>query len=413
MSRVDRLFVVDPVRHDRRGHHWHFAEGVLREAERRNFEPRFFVARSAGGRPLPGPGFHPVFRHGLYRPVTGDRNETIETDYRIGGAAFCEDLAGCPEFDPGARDLIVIPTASLRSVGGIAKWRAATGCATPVVFFFHFLLPFGLDLMADGAGKYIAREAGREIRDSLALGPFLFTASSPHLASTLTAATGCDVSIAPLPLWYDLAETAKTTDPALKNHRDPTIAFVGELRREKGGHLLPDVIAHFDNADPAVGFVVQAGVAEAGLLESLDSMRTRGSVRIVREMLSEQQYRELIEGASAIVLPYDRKRYLDRTSGAFAFAAAAGRPCVVPDGTWMADKINAGWASGTVYRGSSATDVATAVVDTIERLPDLSKAAQECAMRWHAQESGTAFLQSLFDWAASAEDRQGSSAPRR
>jgi glycosyltransferase involved in cell wall biosynthesis len=403
MSAVDRIFVVDPVRHDRRGHHWHFAEGVLREAADKEFAVKFFVAKSAAGRTMPGPGFQPVFRHGLYRPVTGDRNESLETDYRLGSAAFRDDLLACAAFDPGPRDLILVPTASIRNVGGVAAWRAATGNRTPVAFFFHFLLPDTLRLDSGSEGRAIAREAGQALLKSESAAPFLITTANATLAHELADAMRLKVHAAPLPLWYDLAVPSARSVGLAAESASPVVAFVGELRKEKGGDLLPSIIQAVSRSDTNPHFIVQAGIAEDGLLQALAPLEKRGLASIVREILSEGAYLKLIENASIILLPYDRERYRSRTSGAFAFAVAHERPCIVPDQTWMAEKITAGYASGAIYSGDSVEKITAALAQGLKDLPTLTAAAHACAPRWQSHESGSAFIEMLLRWVADSK----------
>lgn len=399
MSAVDRIFVVDPVRHDRRGHHWHFAEGVLREATVMGFAAQFFVAKSAAGRKMPGAGFHPIFRHGLYRPVTGERSESLETDYRLGSAAFRDDLLACAAFDPGPRDLILVPTASFRNVGGLAAWRAATGNRTPMAFFFHFLLPDSLRLDSGSEGRAIAREAGQALIETEQTAPFIVTTASTTLAGELGDAMGFTVHAAPLPLWYDLAVPSAKPIGLAAGSKTPVIAFVGELRKEKGGHLLPSIVQATKRSGANSHFIVQAGVADDGLLQALAPLEKRGVVSIVREILSEGGYLRLIDDASLILLPYDRDQYRSRTSGAFAFAAARARPCIVPDQTWMAETITASHASGITYSGNSVERIVAALVQSLETLPTLANAAQAYAGRWQNLESGSAFIEMLLRWA--------------
>jgi glycosyltransferase involved in cell wall biosynthesis len=394
---IERLFVVDPVRHDRRGHHWHFAEGALREATRAGFSVRFFVARSAAGRPLPGPDIHPVIRQGLYLPVTGDREESFETDYGVGGMTLRDDLLGCAAFDPGARDLILVPTASLRTVAGLVAWRAATGSPTPVAFLFHDILPEGASLAAETPAAAMARRAGTALRESGARS--LVGATNRTLADELAAALGIEVPVLPQPHWYELDDPAASPVAPPAPDGVPTVAFLGELRRDKGGHLLPAIAARLHKAGPPARLVAQAGFAEPGLAEQMRKAAHAGAAATIERHLSNAEFARLIRDAALLLLPYERARYRARISGPFAFAVAAGRPSIVPDETWMAAEIAAGRAAGIAYAGDSAEAVGDAIAAALRDLPALTRAAEARAAAWRA-DNGSALIERLVNWAS-------------
>lgn len=398
MSQIDRLFVADPVRHDRRGHHWHFAEGALREAAQRSLESRFFVAQAAAGRALPDGNFHPVFRHGLYRTVSGAPAETVEEDVAQGSDAIRDDLLAATAFDPDASTLVVVPTATLRNLAGFLKWRGATQSTAPLSFLFHDILPHGTDL-STGPGSAIATD----IRERLSQqgGRVLVGATNEALARDLASAFGRDVPVLPQPHWYDLAEP--TAEPV---YRPPgrgilTIAFLGELRREKGGHLLPEIAELVRRTGYRMRLVVQAGFAEPTLGEPLHALQKHGDVDLIGRHLSNAEFVRFIQDSPLMLLPYDRAQYRARISGPFSFAAAWGRPCIVPDGTWMAEQIESGRAAGVVYAGSTPQAIADGVGRAIESLTRLTREANQRATAWRL-DNGTALFDRLTGWAAHA-----------
>lgn len=398
MSAVDRIFVVDPVRHDRRGHHWHFAEGALREAADQSFVVQFFVAKSAAGRKMPGPGFHPIFRHGLYRPASGDRHESLETDYRLGSAAFRDDLLACASFDPGPGDLILVPTASFRNLGGLAVWRAATGNRTPLAFLFHDVLPEGTVLAGGSPAAAVAHRAGEALRAGGRAAPVRVGATNPALATQLSEAFDIDVPVLPLPHWYDLEPPSDRAVYRPQDRDTVSIAFLGELRRDKGGHLLPSIADLMRKNDKRLRLVAQAGFAEDTLMAPLQAMAQQGHVDLVSRHLSNPDFARFIRDSPLMLLPYQRDRYVSRISGPFAFAVAAGRPCIVPDGTWMSGEIEAGRAAGIAYSSDTPQAIADAIKCAVEILPALTAAATERAATWQRND-GTALIAGMIEWA--------------
>ena len=62
-------------------------------------------------------------------------------------------------------------------------------------------------------------------------------------------------------------------------------------------------------------------------------------VTLLEDELSINQYEELLDRASLVLLPYQTLYYHSQTSGVFAEAIGRGIPVVVPRGTWMARQV--------------------------------------------------------------------------
>jgi glycosyltransferase involved in cell wall biosynthesis len=123
------------------------------------------------------------------------------------------------------------------------------------------------------------------------------------------------------------------------------VSYLGDVREEKGIHLLPKLIAvtrskGFSEAD--VQFRVQANlplsVTSARVIRAkkqLINLQGKG-LAILDGPFSSDAYNRLICSSDIILIPYCKKNYQARSSGIFAEALAAGVPTVYPKGTWMA-----------------------------------------------------------------------------
>jgi len=401
MSKIARLFVIDPLPLGDAGHHQHFIAGTVNDAGRLGFDPIFLVGRSRNGIASPDRRFHEIFRHYLYKPLSNDPENGPLIDLSQGSDAFCQDLAILRTMSPRQDDLIFLPSASARTLAGLAKWRIATNFPSPLAALFHHVVPPSLDLTPNSLGHRIFRIAGELLQETKSIGPYFIAATNSQLAKNLTAALEIATNVVPQPHWYDLVSPSAEAVYQPRNSNFVPVASVGVLRRAKGGHLLPEVAKLLRQSGCPARLVVQASAGERQLIEQLSEMEIRGELDLVRNELPESQFIRLIRDAALILLPYDPIRYRTRISGPFSFAVAWQRPCVVPARTWMAEQIETARAAGLMYAGYDAQVIADAVNTAISDLPNLKQTATKYAAAWRA-DNGTALLKRLTDWAAEA-----------
>jgi glycosyltransferase involved in cell wall biosynthesis len=199
------------------------------------------------------------------------------------------------------------------------------------------------------------------------------------------------VHLAPLPHFYGPSATIGDLPP-LPPGKGPLVACLGETRPGKSGMPLSDIVTLALRRRQDFRFLFQVTGDEAGA--PLDNIP---QVRLVRGWLDDDTFIALIQAADMLLLPYKRHRYVERVSGPFAFAAAHGRPSIVPTGTWMAEQIARKQAVGVAYKQDAA--VVDALVLAAERLPALHAQAAMLVQRWRRWD-GTALLRIVREWAA-------------
>lgn len=136
------------------------------------------------------------------------------------------------------------------------------------------------------------------------------------------------------------------------------LTYLGEPRDDKGFHWLPALARQLWRDDAVRGRVelhCQASMASPSVNPRSIAARRRLQkypqdwVRWSGQTgpLSAEAYYELLTQADIVLFPYEPARYQTATSGTFAEALAAGKPTVVPAGTWLANQQPAG--SGKVF----------------------------------------------------------------
>lgn len=203
--------------------------------------------------------------------------------------------------------------------------------------------------------------------------------------------------VLPIPCRHELLDRA----PAQPADSPAIVLFLGGARREKGFHLLPRVAEALASDYLATGrarLVAQSGFNVPGGEPGMAAARARLSrfaaeqVRMLDEALAPADYYALLADASLVLLPYDARLYRTRSSGVLAEALAAGKPVVVPAGTWMAAQIDA--IGGTIF--GSDDDVPAVVASALRDLPALTAAAVAHARVWRAANSADALVRLLL-----------------
>ena len=118
----------------------------------------------------------------------------------------------------------------------------------------------------------------------------------------------------------------------------------------------------------------------------------RLGVMLVSDPLTTEEYYALLASADVLLLPYDPKLYLFRSSGVLAEALAAACPCVVPGDTWMAGQITRS-KTGTV--GSGPRMFAEAARLLLSDLDSYRARAIAYSDQWRAENTADALVRIL------------------
>jgi hypothetical protein len=122
------------------------------------------------------------------------------------------------------------------------------------------------------------------------------------------------------------------------------ITYLGDARREKGFHLLPQLVATLteDHLTPREArFVVQCnynvpgGEPAAAIARGELETCSEPAVTLLKEPLTSDEYKHLLLSAGINLLLYDPGNYYARSSGILIESLAAGIPVVVPANTWL------------------------------------------------------------------------------
>ncbi|BFM39499.1 glycosyltransferase [Synechocystis sp. LKSZ1] len=200
----------------------------------------------------------------------------------------------------------------------------------------------------------------------------------------------------PIPFRQEKLSLTPEPDPAQPIH----LVYLGDARSEKGYQHLPALVAQLwdDYLQPGkVRFTIQSNYnvqgGEPGILAAKISLAQypRAKVQLIEAPLTPEDYYQLLVSADLVVLPYDPQSY-QRTSGVLTEALAAGKPVVVPAGSWLAQQVDDQRGRIYVHPGK----LPQAVISALDNLTDLTEAAQAYAPQWRQQQSPDRLLQILL-----------------
>jgi glycosyltransferase involved in cell wall biosynthesis len=414
---MSRFILADQSLVNLGGHHYEFAQNVLSAARERGETPVLASHRNCSLThcgPFP---IRPTFRDGLWTHQAGSRGlkwlSYAVSALRRGGR-FAEPLAAraarnrdrwrARRFAEDARelveslavaedDLVFIPNATLAEVVGMTELLRRVPAARRPSWHLEFHLPAFPDGARHDADRCPAvrelRAALRQLRRAAENSPLRLYTDTDLLTAQYRALAAGDFETLPIPV--DPIYRPAADDAARRGGGPLRFAYVGDARVEKGYPQLPEMIRGVWDELVAPGhvqFVIQSNCrnarGERGALAAREELARfpAPQVQLLTEPLGTDEYRSLVLESDALLLPYDPQTYEARSSGILSEALAAGKPVIVPRGTWMAAQVPA--AVGVVHPAGPA-GMAAAVRRMAAEFASFRAAARAFSGDWSAR----------------------------
>lgn len=168
---------------------------------------------------------------------------------------------------------------------------------------------------------------------------------------------------------------------------DPTVLFLGLLRPYKGLDLLAEAWPQVLGAHPEARLLVVGKVLDAAVRPELDRLRALPRVQVVDRYVSVAQMLDSYAVARVVVFPYRRISQ----SGALMTAAGLGRPSIITPLDGLVEQVRR-LTSAVVATDVSGPALARALIDGLERAPDLLLAAADDRAALAASDGGWAAI---------------------
>jgi glycosyltransferase involved in cell wall biosynthesis len=219
----------------------------------------------------------------------------------------------------------------------------------------------------------------------------LVVAQTDHVARELRTAIGTRSPIVEIPhgpLFVDRPLPAPADAAArLDWPPDPTVLFLGLLRPYKGLDLLAEAWPQVLGAHPQARLLVVGKVLDAAVRPELDRLRALPRVRIVDRYVSVARMLDSYAVARVVVFPYRRVSQ----SGALMTAAGVGRPSIITPLDGLVEQVRR-LSSAVIATDVTGPALALALIDGLERAPDLLRAAADDRVALAASDGGWAAI---------------------
>jgi hypothetical protein len=164
-------------------------------------------------------------------------------------------------------------------------------------------------------------------------GRFRLLTDSQLLAQALEPALGQPLRIVPIPHAAASGTVCPPAIPAKERRPNLTIFWwPGAVRADKGLNVLRRLAGQANSA------AREACIVAAGAT-GLQAVPGGCQVQWVADELSRPEYQGWMAAADAVLLPYTLSSYVERTSGIFVEAIAAGKLAPTTAGSWMAREL--------------------------------------------------------------------------
>jgi hypothetical protein len=378
------LIIIDPSLRTYNGHFLTYDKVLADEAEGLGERCVVLAARSVEQGVVGALQVTPCFRFGLEADVH---------DQALADAFFADLIRGIKAANPEPRTVLFLHTTTYRQIEPAVQLMtmATLKDSVLVILLRYSTAPNQHYPNADTVHQY--RRALSSIRRLGVADRVRLVTDSELLVEEYEAITDLPLQLMPIPHAGGPLRYRDTGGP----HR---LVYLGNARATKGFQYLPHLASQIRPALVSGAWVAefQANVMFQRDTECVAALcALRGEpVTLLEDELSMDQYGELLDQASLILLPYQTLYYHSQTSGVFAEAIGRGIPVVVPRGTWMARQI-AGSGAGLLFAPGDRVDFAETAKRAMLEIDTLTDCARELQPSWVAKHSPTAFVERLLE----------------
>ena len=376
-AEISRVVILDPGLFGPAGHHLNMAYALQSELQELAL-PGLILCHAQASPVVKAVPAVPYFQVSGYHSRE-HRSEAEEySDCVLSNAVFLEQLRQLSgSVALGSNDLILVPTVTSTLILGLAQWL------TTFESWQRPRFAIGLMFQPDWHSTGATSPVGEALyRAAFAILPPAVSDRLVTVCETSALASEYAKLVGVQPILYEphflerlLREARTKSDGSAL-----TVSFLGFGKREKGLHLLPDLVPQILDEVPEAVFQIQLSGGSPALLEHVAvSLAANGDrVTLVRGPVEARRMAEMMVATDLMLLPYDPDTYRTRGSGIFADCKIGGIPVVVPRESAMGSEVRSG-GFGSTFDHFTAASVADAVVEGLRNLPTLRGHAERVA----------------------------------
>lgn len=208
--------------------------------------------------------------------------------------------------------------------------------------------------------------------------------------------TNIPIYLVPIP--HTLDQKRFEYDKTIDNKK--LLTYLGNARATKGFQYLPYLLQNIQDRlnSGEWGAEFQANVMFARDQESIVSLSLMRKMPVILHEyeLSMIEYENLLKRSSLVLIPYQLLYYYSQTSGVLCEALGAGKPVVVPSGTWMARQIKEKNIGVTFYPGDRRSFFEE-TVKAMNNIEYFTEQAIKFRSEWISYHNSTNFIKTLLE----------------
>ena len=354
-------------------------------------------------------GAVPTFRIAPDAVIERDPSLRRLADFIDIAEVFAEDCRRTFGNRLNSNELVLVPYAAEHEIFGAALWLGTLPKASHprLAFIVHrpdFSWSIDEDRTEIKGDTSFWRYAGRRLLKVTETIPPFIGVPDQRFSVALANILGMSVRHIPMPSPTPNVVSAPTLTRS-QCRFDIDFGLVGEFRPERGSQALPRLLAQVACGRPDLRILLH--VRNQGQKDEFIRLFSEYSAQVSLEVLvgdlQPADFQFNMMRCGMLILPYSPDRYRMRPSGILSDAASLGIPVMVPNKTWMSDRILDGSASGIIYDTLSLDTLQAAVDMPGGRKRKIREKAGELAASWKQRHSTDNVLSVIFQHFAPAE----------
>jgi len=372
------------------GHHFWEASAIADELSRRGVVARIFCHKGRAVPHIPAAQVLPAFPLSLYNYVSQDPVWGYRENFVVHNRSFHRALAGITGANFSS-SLVLMPNMTEWQLLGAIRWLAgfASHERPKTLMLLEPAYGWSNKVLILNTYQKIWAHCPAAIKRDIFLG-----VRTPILAEQFAPIFGFAPTV--LPHAFALPESENLDPPgALNVNSEPmVVSFVAGARRERGAHLLPDIVEKCSSM--GVRFVIQVRVGGDPGFDGtkLAELGERPNVQLYQGAMPAKDYYKLI-ASSVVLMAYDADRYQNRATGVYLEAKCLGAPMIVSPRNWLADEVKS-FGNGIVCKERSADAIADAIMNAKGQIDDLRARAATVAFDFRSQHGVAHFVDSTL-----------------
>lgn len=390
---------------NRSGHHYMEARSFREEAAQHGIDCLVLAHRDIAPELRGELSALPLFHHSPYAESASRRFWRQLLHFWRLGRSMAQQLLSLQTEQIAADDMVVCPLTKAAEMLGLALWLKRIPRHRRPRLALNFMIddisrhrpsPHGITTKRLPVLCY--RGAFSLLRKACAPDRLLLSAGGDAFAHVMARILKHPVQVFPLPVQHKLPpQPPGEGGPG----QGPLIVYLGHMHRRKGAHLVGEIVRRVLVQHSRCRFLLQANPLEWGDLWSEEIGPIGGDrVLIHRGEMGQGDYQSWLHRADLVLMPYVPQHYRLQTSGVFSEAMALGKPCIIPEGTWLAEMARRHYGGVTIFPSHTPAAIADAVLHALDKLADLAVTMATVSRHWRETMGMEAFVQRVLAGAA-------------